>query len=142
MRDEARDTCYVIRPEIEKLTSGYAQLNGETRGLENRACRQRQNRKSLGLRCVLKAQRKLDSHKLACLAYKCSHNAAVLALEEAARDFTRAYMEELCLSKRPLVEEDTTPDLPAIDVEPSTSSLEATVAAVNLGRRVRPRTAV
>ena len=137
MREEARHTCHQIRPEIEKLTSGYARDGEETRGLESRACRHRQHRKVLLVRCVLKAQRSLDAYKLACLSYKCSHKAAVVALEEASRDFSRAYMDDILSMKRPLVNSGVAArDSPC----GATNALVAAMTAAE-NRRVRPRVA-
>lgn len=65
-----------------------------TRGLEQRTCSERQRRKYLTTRFILKAAARLrgdDPVKLATVAQKCTAWATDLAIEEAARDYVRAH---------------------------------------------------
>lgn len=65
-----------------------------TRGLEQRSCDERQRRKYLATRFVLKIAPKLyrtDPEKLAEVSQKCNAWATELAKEEAARDYARVY---------------------------------------------------
>jgi hypothetical protein len=69
-----------------------------TRGLEQRSCLERQRRKFLASRFILKAATKLQplqtqdhAEKLAAVAQRCTAWATELAVEEAARDYYRAY---------------------------------------------------
>jgi hypothetical protein len=71
--------------------------NSLTRGLEQRSCMERQRRKYLSNRFLLKVAPKLyqeNPGKLAELAQKCNAWATDLALEEASRDYTRVYLSE------------------------------------------------
>jgi hypothetical protein len=71
--------------------------NSLTRGLEQRTCLERQRRKYLSNRFLLKVAPKLyqeNPGKLAELAQKCNAWATDLALEEASRDYTRVYLSE------------------------------------------------
>jgi hypothetical protein len=95
-RSEVRDMCRKLRTDsTEEKKACTLALDHLTRGLEQRTCLERQRRKYLSIKCIVRAQHKLeDSYQLACLAYKCTHWASELALEEAARDFVRAYVHE------------------------------------------------
>ena len=76
-----------------------------TRGLEQRTCIERQRRKYLSNRFLLKVAPKLyrdDPIKLAELARKCNAWATDLALEEASRDFTRVYLDDRSESVPPM----------------------------------------
>jgi hypothetical protein len=115
-RSEARDLCRQLRldcknsssknnAESSSSSSAAAAAPFEeakvcslardhaTRGLEQRACLERQRRKYLAIKCIVRAQAKLAGNpdRLALLSHKCTHWAAELAVEEAARDFVRAY---------------------------------------------------
>merc|ERR1712179_746299 len=61
--------------------------------VESRACLERQRRKLLATKCIVRAaqQCQLRGDRLAALAYKCTRWASILAQEEATRDFQRAY---------------------------------------------------
>lgn len=68
--------------------------NSLTRGLEQRSCDERQRRKYLANRFILKVAPKLyqtDPNKLAEVSQKCNAWATELAIEEAARDYKRVY---------------------------------------------------
>jgi hypothetical protein len=68
--------------------------NSSTRGLEQRTCDERQRRKYLANRFILKIAPRLyltDPDKLAEVSQKCNAWATELAIEEAARDFERVY---------------------------------------------------
>ena len=96
MKARARLVCLEIRPQVEKLTNGYATEDESTRGLESRACRYRQGRRIWLVRHIVEAQQTQkgqedkNAYQLACLSYQYTHCAAVVALEEAARDVVRA----------------------------------------------------
>jgi hypothetical protein len=66
--------------------------NSSTRGLEQRTCTERQRRKYLSTRFILKVAPQLYQHnpnKLAELSLKCNAWATDLAIEEGIRDFRR-----------------------------------------------------
>lgn len=96
-RTQVRDLCRQMRvsPEQHMAPGGTCTYSlgalTHTRGLEQRACLERQRRKYMTARYVLRAQKTLTADDLALLAHNCTHWAAVLAREEAARDFVRAY---------------------------------------------------
>lgn len=102
-RTEVRDLCRKMRVSSEPVmsscvgTSTYSLgAHFHTRGLEQRACLERQRRKYLAARCILRAQSKVESGEhLADIAHKCTAWATVLAREEAARDVIRAYGPEI-----------------------------------------------
>jgi hypothetical protein len=102
-RTEVRDLCRKMRVSSEPVqescvgTSTYSLgAHFHTRGLEQRACLERQRRKYLAARCILRAQSKVESGEhLAVIAHKCTAWATVLAREEAARDVIRAYGPEI-----------------------------------------------
>ena len=54
---------------------------------------ERQRRKYLTTKCVVRGQHGLDEDRLAQLSVRCTKWAAELAVEEAARDFVHAYYE-------------------------------------------------
>ena len=66
---------------------------GCTRGLEQRSCLERQRRKYMTTRFIVKAARtqQLNAQQLAELAQRCNAWAMRLAQEEGERDFGRAY---------------------------------------------------
>ena len=66
-------------------------VNDATRGLEARFCRERNRRKYLATKCVVRAQSKLTPDRLATLSSRCSKWAVDLAHTEAVRDYQRAY---------------------------------------------------
>lgn len=110
-RDDARSMCRSMRSDGSN--SGRCRLAHEnTRGLEQRSCLERQRRKFLTLKYVVKAHnsQQFCADKLAVLAHRCSAWASVIAVEEAARDFVRAYAEEdeWASGKRSLDSEDVT----------------------------------
>jgi hypothetical protein len=111
-RNEARDICRHMRLVLDTDEAQQQQADMEqrnhtaaaaprtpslardtlTRGLEQRSCPERQRRKYLTSRFILKAATKLQSEdpvKLAALAHKCTAWATDLAIEEAARDYFR-----------------------------------------------------
>jgi hypothetical protein len=61
------------------------------RGLEARCCLERQRRKYLTNKCIVRAQSKVSGEQLALLAQRCTAWAAELAAREGARDYFRAY---------------------------------------------------
>jgi hypothetical protein len=102
-RVEARDLCFQILC-LEEAAAGVATKPGAprlpalardvyTRGLEHKTCSERQRRKCLANRFILKASKKLkhDPVKLASVAHKCTRWATELAIEEAARDYYCAW---------------------------------------------------
>jgi hypothetical protein len=65
---------------------------GETRGLEQRVCLNRQRHKYLAIRCTLKAQMESRCPEfIARISNKCTQWAKELAVAEADRDFCEAY---------------------------------------------------
>lgn len=90
-RNSARDQCRRLRSGADTAGRPTLALDGTSRGLEQRCCLERQRRKYLATRCIVKAQSKLVGDRLAELAAKCTTWAAELAVEEAARDYSRAW---------------------------------------------------
>ena len=107
-RTEARDLCRQMR--VLHTTTEATMINPEvpktpllardnlTRGLEQRSCAERQRRKYLTTRFILKAAPKLrhDPNKLAALAQRCTEWASELAVEEGARDSIRVRTDSDC----------------------------------------------
>ncbi len=102
MRSEARELCRQMRILAEAATSlcdpdsprlPTMAKDPLTRGLEQRSCLERQRRKFLANKFIVKAASKLESEpvKLAAIATRCTGWATDLAVEEAARDYFRAY---------------------------------------------------
>jgi hypothetical protein len=120
-RTEVRDLCRQMRVSPEPVlsstgTSTYSLgAHFHTRGLEQRACLERQRRKYLSARFILRAQSKVESEDhLALIAHKCTAWATVLAREEAARDVIRAYGPESTSS--------TAIDVDVIDIHKSNTT--------------------
>ena len=96
-RTEVRELCRSMRthctqgPDAKVCTCAPSY---HQRGLEQRSCLERQRRKYLTLKCVVRGQHGLDDEHLASLSLRCTKWAAELAVEEAARDFVHAYYEE------------------------------------------------
>lgn len=134
-RSEARELCRQIRSsqptEKHGTTTSSTDLellrDWNSRGLELRSCLERQRRKYLANRYIVKASRKLDERKLASFATRCTTWAATLAREEGKKDFERAYRE---ISEKPTAAILT----PAISI-----SLKRTMADDDHERRVQPR---
>ena len=114
-REEARTICRQLRlttrthsyradtaslsssPEEQSQSSLCSMaVNTQTRGLESRMCLERQRRKYLTTKAVVRAQSKLNPERLAALSMRCTRWAALLAREEGARDYIRAYREDEC----------------------------------------------
>jgi hypothetical protein len=107
-RTEARDLCRQMRSNMAQedmnntnstLDNFLPRVSGvslardnQTRGLEQRSCLERQRRRYLANKCIVRAQYKLTPERLSALSQKCTHWAQNLATEEAARDFVRAYV--------------------------------------------------
>lgn len=95
-RTEVRELCRSMRtsctqgPDAKVCT--FAR-DYHTRGLEQRSCLERQRRKYLTMKCVVRGQHGLDQEKLAQLSLRCTKWAGELAVEEAARDFVHAYYQ-------------------------------------------------
>lgn len=102
-RTEVRELCRSLRthctqgPEAKVCTFTQSY---ETRGTESRSCLERQRRKYLTMKCVVRGQHGLDEERLAQLSLRCTKWAAELAVEEASRDFAHAYYEGETLNKR------------------------------------------
>jgi hypothetical protein len=75
----------------EPLTLTSLVEDDESHGLEARCCLERQRRKYLTNRCIVRAQKQLSGEQLAMLAQRCTSWAAILAAQEGARDYYRAY---------------------------------------------------
>jgi len=100
-RTEARELCRQLRSNITASTVAMGSIDSHTRGLEQRMCLERQRRKFLANRCIVKASIKMreepndwNEERPACLSRKITAWAAQLAVEEAQRDFDRAYLVE------------------------------------------------
>lgn len=95
-RTEVRELCRSMRthctqgPDAKVCTFSQSY---HTRGLEARSCLERQRRKYLTMKCVVRGQHGLDDERLAQLSLRCTKWAAELAVEEGARDFVHAYLE-------------------------------------------------
>mmetsp|Transcript_20650 Transcript_20650/g.26643 ORF Transcript_20650/g.26643 Transcript_20650/m.26643 type:complete len:230 (+) Transcript_20650:138-827(+) len=91
-RKEARNLCRMMRLTGEGAPANVCTMaqNQQTRGLESRSCLERQRRKLLASKCIVRAQSKLEPDRLAALAQRCTSWASILAQEEAARDHVRA----------------------------------------------------
>lgn len=102
-RTEVRELCRSMRthctqgPDSKVCTFSQSY---ETRGCEARSCLERQRRKYLTMKCVVRGQHGLDEERLAQLSLRCTKWAAELAVEEGARDFAYAYYEAETLNKR------------------------------------------
>lgn len=86
-RDNARSICFQMRENVEN--------SGDTRGLEGRCCLERQKRRFLAVRCIVRAQPQLQSEsELAALALRCTTWAANLAAKVGTADFLAAHAED------------------------------------------------
>jgi hypothetical protein len=101
MRSEARDICSRIRATISGPTKPSYAKDSLTRGLEQRFCTERQRRKYISSKYIVKTSIKLrelhqsnDDEKLAAVARRCNEWATILAVEEAARDFVDVYSDD------------------------------------------------
>jgi hypothetical protein len=94
-RSEVRAICYNIRLQSRETLYNLAR-NSYFRGMEQRTSMERQRRKFLAIKCIVRGQAKLGGNALglAALAQKCTAWASILAIEEASRDFIRAYADE------------------------------------------------
>eukprot|EP00522_Entomoneis_paludosa_P011068 CAMPEP_0172440114 /NCGR_PEP_ID=MMETSP1065-20121228/873_1 /TAXON_ID=265537 /ORGANISM="Amphiprora paludosa, Strain CCMP125" /LENGTH=210 /DNA_ID=CAMNT_0013188897 /DNA_START=63 /DNA_END=695 /DNA_ORIENTATION=- len=95
-RNEARNLCRLMRSTEEAFSNCEKKvctmaMCQQTRGLESRACLERQRRKLLATKCIVRAQSQVAGERLAALAQKCTRWASVVAQEEAARDFQSAH---------------------------------------------------
>jgi len=111
-RDEARLLCREMRRLDEQEPTYNPRLlclsrHEQTRGLEQRSCLERQRRKYLAIRFIVKASHKADSEEqLAEASRRITAWAAELAVAEAKRDYVRAYYCEHASStanKRPSI---------------------------------------
>lgn len=92
-REEARILCKQIDISPSPGKPCLA-LDENTRGLEQRCCYERQRRKYLSSRYILRASTQFEPEKLAAISRKCTAYASDLAIEEAARDYCRAWSLE------------------------------------------------
>ena len=117
-RDEARTACRQFRAATlaHKTISGGEETTAanvcslafdeQTRGLESRMCRERQRRRFLANKCIVKAQSKLESpERLSALSIRCTRWAQQLAREEAIRDYQRAYGSDTTMHKKRSLEQ-------------------------------------
>jgi hypothetical protein len=105
MRGVARDMCRQMRANYSQVSAQTSTtlpnkqpqkcVDSDSRGLEQRSCMERQRRKYVAMRFILSASQKLrqddGEERLAAVAVRCNSWATELAIEEAARDFGRAY---------------------------------------------------
>jgi hypothetical protein len=99
-RKEARDICRHMRVVHSVDNSNqelHLAMDGHTRGLEQRFCLERQRRRFLANRVVVRAQVQMKGERLAEFAEKCTSWASQLAVTEGARDFERAYDETVAV---------------------------------------------
>ena len=95
-RTEVRELCRSMRTHCTQGPDAKVCMFTHTcqsRGLEQRSCLERQRRKYLTMKCVVRGQHGLDEERLAQLSLRCTKWASELAVEEAARDFVHAYYE-------------------------------------------------
>jgi hypothetical protein len=97
-RQEARILCKKLDIAASPGKPSLA-LDENTRGLEQRCCYERQRRKYLSSRYILRASTQCEPERLAAVSRKCTAYAADLAVEEAARDYNRAWSEEIGLKR-------------------------------------------
>ncbi len=94
-RSQARDMCRHMRnfTNISLCTLSWDNMENkcDTRGLEQRSCLERQRRKFITNKFILKASHELSADRLAELTTKVTAWAVELAVQEAIRDFHRAY---------------------------------------------------
>jgi len=116
-RDEARLLCREMRRQDEEEPSYNPRLlclsrHEQTRGLEQRSCLERQRRKYLASRFILKAaQQGKSPPQLAAISQRITAWAAELAVQEAQRDFVRAYAQSQSpSSKRSLIDVVASPE--------------------------------
>lgn len=116
-RDEARLLCRAMRRQDEEEPSYNPRLlclsrHEQTRGLEQRSCLERQRRKYLASRFILRAaQQGKSPRQLAAISQRITAWAAELAVQEAERDFVRAYAQsESPSSKRSIAGVVATPE--------------------------------
>jgi hypothetical protein len=114
MRQEARVLCTLLKYSKNnsktKTTAAtkmqYNYLLDDTRGLEKRVCRERQRRRYIAIKCIVRAanssptlligNNKHDTTtRLAAIAQRCNAYATNIALIEGTRDFFDAYNDEL-----------------------------------------------
>jgi hypothetical protein len=97
-REEARILCRELDIAASPGKPCLA-LDENTRGLEQRCCYERQRRKYLSSRYILRVSTQCEPEKLAAVSRKCTAYAMDLAVEEAARDYSRAWSEEISLKR-------------------------------------------
>ena len=94
-RTQARDMCRHMRnfTNMSLCTLSWDNMDNkcDTRGLEQRSCLERQRRKFITNRFILKASQELPADRLAELSIQVTAWAVELAAQEAIRDFHRAY---------------------------------------------------
>lgn len=94
-RSQARDMCRHMRnfTHSSMCTLSWDNIENrcDTRGLEQRSCLERQRRKFITNRFILKASQELPADRLAELSSKVTAWAVELAVQEAICDFHRAY---------------------------------------------------
>mmetsp|Transcript_7491 Transcript_7491/g.15643 ORF Transcript_7491/g.15643 Transcript_7491/m.15643 type:complete len:144 (-) Transcript_7491:85-516(-) len=112
-------------------------LGHQSRGLEQRACLERQRRKFISIRFIVKSQSLHDPNTLAALSQKCTQWASQLAVQEATRDHDRA------MSSDEEEEDEEVVILESPQEENRKRSLEeedaSSVVQMEPIRRVRPR---
>ena len=88
-RRKERSTKVQSQTKATCLTNST--MGPSLRGLEQRACVERQRRRLIGTRYIVKAQDKLKGDELALLAQRCTKWAIDLARAEAEHDYWEAY---------------------------------------------------
>jgi len=96
-KSKAKNICRVLRASEEAVLNAEARscsssFSEATRGLEQRACAERQRRKFLTNKYIVREQYQQDPDQLAATAQRCNRWAAKLAQEEAYRDSVQAYL--------------------------------------------------
>lgn len=90
-RADARNQCHSM-PYHNTSTQCTLSVDPATRGLESRACRERQRRRHLVLKCILKhSNSTTPPDTLAALAQRCTRYASALARQEAEQDYEEVY---------------------------------------------------
>mmetsp|Transcript_5810 Transcript_5810/g.12243 ORF Transcript_5810/g.12243 Transcript_5810/m.12243 type:complete len:281 (+) Transcript_5810:172-1014(+) len=95
-RNEAKELCRELRSTEELFFNARSKIctmsrDQETRGLEQRACMERQRRKFLCNKKIVESQHEMNGD-LAVMAHRYTRWAMKLAQEEAFRDYLRAYV--------------------------------------------------
>ena len=137
-RMTARLHCRAMRSSLRPGTCTLS-VDPALRGLEQRACLERQRRRFLVTKCVLQQQRKRKSTQaLAKMARQCTQYATQLAVEEAAKDYAEAYSSASDESSMILIE-DRPPETSTIEDGPRLETTTLTAASTSMATTTEKR---